>query len=243
MIRLRHLALVSLLLACNNQQGTPAPATSSPPGNAAPTAEGPADATPTVPSPDAPSPDAPSPSSRAAIGQPAPDFTLTDLEGKTHRLADHRGKIVVLEWFNPGCPYVRQSHEHGTLKGLGGRLAEGGVVWLAINSNAPGKQGSGAEANREGVDRFAMTYPVLLDERGEVGKAYGATHTPHMYVIDREGVLVYAGAIDNSRGGDLEDVPAVESYVELAVAAVEAGKPVDEAETKAFGCTVKYAAP
>jgi peroxiredoxin len=179
-------------------------------------------------------------SAQAKIGQPAPDFSLPDLDGKAVKLSDHRGKTVVLEWFNSGCPFVQQSHTKGGLKGMAARHADKNVVWLAINSNAPGKQGHGKDANTKGKADFGMTYPILVDEDGKVGRMYDAKRTPHMFVIDPKGTLVYAGAIDSTKGGEPEPGETVSNYVELALAEVAAGKPVTTASTEAFGCTVKY---
>ncbi len=184
-----------------------------------------------------------SPASPAAADRPAanaaPDFSLPDLDGNTVSLASLRGKIVVLEWFNPGCPFVRYAHSDGPLRDLAARHMAEGVVWLAINSGARGKQGFGVDINREWRTKWNMEYPVLLDEKGEVGRAYGATNTPHMFVIDAKGSLVYRGALDNS---PLGKVPAEgqKIYLNDALAAVAAGRPVDVAETKAYGCSVKY---
>ena len=180
----------------------------------------------------------------AAIGQPAPDFTLKDLDGKEVKLSSFKGKIVVLEWFNPGCPFVNKAHLKGTLKDEAtAQTSKNGVVWLAINSGGAGKQGNGLDANREGVKKLGITSPVLLDEGGEVGHAYGATNTPHMFVIDKSGVLQYQGAVDNSPDGERESAPdnKVVAYVDDAVAAIGAGKPLTVTETKAYGCGVKYA--
>lgn len=179
----------------------------------------------------------------AALGQAAPDFTLPDLDGKTLRLSDFRGKTVVLEWFNPGCPFVQKSHTKGSLVDTAARLTKTGVVWLAINSSAPGKQGHGLDVNRKAKEQYGLSHPVLLDESGAVGRLYGATSTPHMYVIDAQGKLVYRGAIDNSPDGEAESPSdgKLVRYVEDAVSAVAAGKPVAVAETKAYGCSVKYA--
>jgi peroxiredoxin len=179
----------------------------------------------------------------AEVGKPAPDFTLKDLDGTPVKLSAHRGKVVVLEWFNPGCPFVFASHTKGTLAGAAKREARDGVVWLAVNSGAPGKQGHGVETNRTAAKAWGMKHPVLLDASGEVGKAYGATHTPHLFVVDARGTLVYRGAIDNSpdgeraapQGGTLID------YVTAALDDVRAGRPVRIAETTAYGCGVKYA--
>lgn len=179
----------------------------------------------------------------AEIGAPAPDFTLKDLDGKTVKLSDYKGKTVVLEWFNPGCPYVVNSHTKGSLVDAAARHAKNGVVWLAINSGAPGKQGAGVETNREAAKKWNMKHPILLDESGEVGKAYGATNTPHMFVIAPDGKLIYAGAIDNSPDGE-QGAPTggkLVMYVEEALKALADKKPVTTAKTKAYGCTVKYA--
>jgi peroxiredoxin len=180
----------------------------------------------------------------AEVGKTAPDWALKDLDGKEVRLSSFKGKTVVLEWFNPGCPFVKRSHTKASLKDAAKRHAQNGVVWLAINSAAPGKQGNGAEVNREAAKSFGMTYPILLDETGAVGKAYGATNTPHMFVINPAGTLVYKGAIDNSPDGEGESAPdgKLVAYVDEALAAVAAGKTPATQETKAYGCSVKFAA-
>lgn len=182
------------------------------------------------------------PTAAAAVGKPAPDFTLQDVNGQTHKLSELRGKTVVLEWFNPQCPFVKKSHTAGSLKDYAKTATSKGVVWLAINSGAPGKQGHGVEANKKGVTDFGLEHPVLLDESGAVGRAYGATNTPHMYVIDAQGVLVYRGAIDNSpdaEGQSPTDGKLVQ-YVDQALTELSASKPISVAETKAYGCSVKY---
>jgi cytochrome oxidase Cu insertion factor (SCO1/SenC/PrrC family) len=180
---------------------------------------------------------------KAAVGATAPDFTLTDLDGHAVTLSKLKGKTVVLEWFNPGCPFVRKSHTVGSLKDTPSRALGQGVVWIAVNSAAPGKQGSGADMNRKGATEFAMTYPILLDDNGNVGRAYGATNTPNMYVIDPQGTLVYRGAIDNSPDGEGQSPTdgKLVNYVDDALAAVKAHQPVKVPETKAYGCGVKYA--
>jgi peroxiredoxin len=178
----------------------------------------------------------------ARVGSPAPDFDLVDLDGKRHRLSDHRSKTVVLEWFNPECPFVNKSHTKGSLRDTARRHTDKGTVWLAINSNAPGKQGYGPEKNREGARRFGMQHPILLDESGSVGRAYGAKTTPHMYVIDERGTLVYGGAIDNSPDGEGESPSGdkLVNHVDEALGALAAGKPVLIATTEPYGCSVKY---
>lgn len=176
-----------------------------------------------------------------AVGQEAPDFTLDDLDGKPVRLRDHRGKVVVVEWYNPDCPFVKQAHgEDGTLKGMAQRNAEKGVVWLAVNSGAPGKQGAGAERNRASVEEYGISYPVLLDEAGTTGRAYGATATPHMFVIDAAGKLVYGGALDNKPLGKVKG-DAYVGYTQDAIDAALAGRAAPTPTTQAWGCSVKYA--
>ena len=178
----------------------------------------------------------------AEIGKPAPDFTLKDLDGKPTTLSSFKGKTVVLEWFNPGCPFVNKSHQKGTLKDGPSKAIKTGVVWLAINSGAQGKQGFGLDANKDGVKKFGLSYPVLLDENGEVGKKYGATNTPHIMVIDPAGNLAYRGAVDNSPDGEGDEPTGgkLDSYVDDAVIAVQNGKTPAVTETKAYGCGVKY---
>jgi peroxiredoxin len=178
----------------------------------------------------------------AQIGQPAPDFSLPDLDGKQVSLSQFKGKPVVLEWFNPGCPFVRNSHTKGSLKTTAATETAKGVAWLAINSGAPGKQGAGAEASRKGASEFAMQHPVLLDESGSVGKLYGAERTPHIYVINPEGVLVYRGAVDNSPDGEGQSPEGgkLVNYVTTALESVRSGAALAMAETKAYGCSVKY---
>jgi peroxiredoxin len=179
----------------------------------------------------------------AALGKPAPDFELRDLDGRAVHLSDHRGKTVVLEWFNPECPFVRASHTKGSLNGYADKAIAKGIVWLAINSGASGKQGYGVEANTAGKRKYGLSHPILLDEAGDVGRAYDARHTPHMFVIDDKGILVYRGAIDNSPDGEGESPKGgtLVNYVEAALADVAAGRPVKIPETEAYGCSVKYA--
>jgi peroxiredoxin len=176
------------------------------------------------------------------VGQEAPDFALKDLDGKAVRLSDLRGHVVVLEWFNPGCPFVRASHTRGTLVGEAARQVQRGVVWLAVNSAAPGKQGSGVEENRTVARQYHMDHPVLLDGSGQVGRAFGATNTPGMFVIDRAGRLAYRGAIDNSPDGEGEAPQGGKllDYVSSAIDDLQAGRPVQHPETRQYGCSVKY---
>ena len=168
------------------------------------------------------------------VGARAPDFTLKDLDGKTVKLADFKGKTVVLEWFNPDCPAVVKSYGDGSLKGMATRVSGEGVVWLAINSGGPGKQGYEVDANKKKVEAWKLANPILRDETGEVGKAYGAKTTPTMVVIDAKGNVAYRGAIDNNAKGEPEGGTLV-NYVANALADLKAGKPVAVAETRAYG--------
>ena len=178
----------------------------------------------------------------AAVGKPAPDFALKDLDGKEVKLSSFKGKVVVLEWFNPGCPYVKKSHTVGSLVDTAKKHAKNGVVWLAINSGAAGKQGADPKDNAAAIKTWSLEHPVLLDPTGTTGKAYGATNTPHMFVIDAKGTLVYAGAIDNSPDGEGKSAAGGKliNYVDAALEAVAAKRAVKTAMTKAYGCGVKY---
>lgn len=178
----------------------------------------------------------------ARVGEPAPDFELPDLDGKLLKLSSFRGRTVVLEWFNPGCPFVKAAHTRGSLVDTAARHAKNGVVWLAINSGAPGKQGHGVDTNRAAKATFKLDNPILLDESGGVGRAYGAARTPHMYVIDEQGVLVYRGAIDNSPDAEGESPVGgkLVNYVDSALADLAAKRAITPAETEAYGCSVKY---
>jgi Redoxin len=178
-----------------------------------------------------------------AIGADAADFELKDTDGKATKLSSFKGKIVVLEWFNPGCPFVKNAHTKGPLVTTAKRTAEKGVIWLAVNSSAAGKEGAGAQANNEAKTKYNLTHPVLLDEDGKVGHMYGATNTPHMVVIDAAGKLAYRGAADNSPDGE-GDSPTggkLVNYIDTTVEALLAGKNAPVPETKAYGCGVKYA--
>ncbi len=177
---------------------------------------------------------------KAALGKAAPDFELKDLDGKAVKLSDYKGKVVVLEWFNPECPFVVRGYgENGSLRGQAARVAKDGVVWLSVNSGAAGKQGVGVEKNKKAMAEWKIANPILLDEKGDVGRRYEAKTTPHMYVIDAKGVLAYRGAIDNAPDGKPEGDKLV-NYVDAAIADLKAGKAIGKAETKSYGCSVKY---
>lgn len=180
-------------------------------------------------------------SAGAVVGQPAPAFTLTDTDGKTVSLGDHLkdGKtIVVLEWFNPQCPLILKHHDSAkTFNDLHAKYSGKNVVFLAINSGAPGEQGAGAEKSKKGKTDFSLPYPILIDEAGTVGKAYGAKTTPHCFVIAANGTVAYNGAIDDNPGRDLGKV----NYVGQALDELLAGTSVTTPTTKPYGCGVKYA--
>lgn len=176
------------------------------------------------------------------IGKAAPDFTLTSTDGKTHSLKDFRGKTVVLEWLNHDCPYVKKHYSVGNMQKLQKDYTAKGVVWLSINSSAPGKQGNfpADEANKLSKEKGAAPTAVLVDETGATGKAYGAKTTPHMYVVNAEGLLAYNGAIDDKSSSDSEDIKTAKNYVSAALDEVLAGKKVSVASSKPYGCSVKY---
>lgn len=174
----------------------------------------------------------------AKPGDPAPTFTLTDTEGKTYSLDSHAGKVVVLEWFNPTCPFVMKQHQvNKTMNDLAKTYSAKGVVFYAINSGAKDKEGSGAEVNAKAKKDWGIDYPILLDESGSTGKAYGAKNTPVMVVIGTDGKIAYWGAIDDDSSAK---TPGKTNYVAKALDEVLAGKAVTTAETKPYGCAVKY---
>jgi peroxiredoxin len=179
----------------------------------------------------------------AEVGKPAPDFTLKDVDGKEVKLSSFKGKTVVLEWFNPECPFVKASHSKGSLVDTAKKQTKKGIVWLSINSGGAGKQGAGAEKSKAGAKGFNMENPILLDEAGTVGKAYGATNTPHLFVIDAKGVLAYRGAIDNSPDGEGQSPEGgkLVNYVDAALEDLAANRAVKTPDTKPYGCSVKYA--
>lgn len=188
-------------------------------------------------------PDAPTPieaGASAIIGSPAPEFVLPTLDGSLVRLSDFAGKTVVLEWFNPGCPFVKDVYNSDEMTDLANKWAEQDVTWLAINSGAAGKQGTGITTNTSAVSKWDIAYPVLLDESGAVGRAYGAKTTPHMYVISPDGNLSFAGAFSNAPLGNISGGGEKVNYVDAALTAIAAGQPVGETVPKAWGCSVKY---
>jgi peroxiredoxin len=177
------------------------------------------------------------------VGEAAPPFTATTSTGPSVSLGDYRGKIVILEWTNHDCPYVKKHYETTNMQALQKEATGQGVIWLTVISSAPGTQGyvSPSEANELTSTRQAAPTAVVLDPKGTVGKMYGATNTPHMYIVDKGGVLVYAGAIDDKPTTRRSDVQGAQNYVRAALQAVSAGQPVKTPVTRAYGCTVKYA--
>ena len=179
---------------------------------------------------------------KVSIGQPAPDFTLTDSNGKTRSLSQFKGKVVVLEWNNPQCPFVGKHYGGGNMQKQQADATAAGGVWLTINSSATGKQGdiTGAEANAYIAKVGAKQTAYLLDPSGQVGRLYGARTTPHMYVIDQAGVLRYMGGIDSIASTDQDDLAKATQYIPQVLAELAAGKPVSATTSEPYGCSVKY---
>ncbi len=177
-----------------------------------------------------------------STGDAAPDFTLSDVDGKTQSLSAYKGNYVVLEWFNFDCPFVKKHYDGGNMQTLQKEASAKGVVWLSINSSASGKEGnySAADTKKMVAERGASPSAVMLDSDGAVGKLYGAKTTPHMYIINPEGDLIYQGAIDSKASADAADIASSKNYVRAALDEAMAGEPVTDATTKSYGCSVKY---
>ncbi|HEV3040480.1 MAG TPA: redoxin domain-containing protein [Candidatus Angelobacter sp.] len=178
----------------------------------------------------------------AKVGEPAPDFTATDSNGTRHHLADYKGKYVVLEWHNQGCPYTRKHYDSGNMQRLQKEWTSKGVVWFTVISSAPGTQGyvTGQQENEYVNKMKAVPSAVLLDPEGTLGHLYAAKTTPHMYIIDPSGKLIYNGAIDDHPTADPSDIPTSRNYVSTALQQAMNGKPVSDSATRPYGCTVKY---
>jgi peroxiredoxin len=176
------------------------------------------------------------------VGSAAPDFSLTDAKGKTHSLAQYKGKYVVLEWFNPECPFVKKHYGSGNMQKLQEEYTSKGVAWLTIDSNAPGTEGnlSADTASKVTTGWKTQQTALLLDPEGKAGRAYGAKNTPNMVVINPEGKIVYEGAIDSKATPNPADIPNSTNYVKVALDESLAGKPVTTSTTKPYGCSVKY---
>lgn len=181
-------------------------------------------------------------SSAQVVGQPAPNFKLVDANGKAVSLSDYRGKTVVLEWNNPECPFVKKHYGSGNMQKTQAAAAKDGVVWLTINSSAPGKQGhmSGAAAKAVVAQSGARPAAYLLDPSGVAGKAYGAKTTPHMYIVNSAGSLVYAGGIDDRATPNPADITGARNHVLAALSEIKAGKAVSVPTSRPYGCAVKY---
>ena len=182
-------------------------------------------------------------SQAASVDKPAPEFSLTGIDGKTYKLSDFKGKYVVLEWNNPDCPFVKKHYNTGHMQALQKKYTNEGVVWLTICSSAEGKQGyyePAALAQMTKEEKCSST-AYLRDPQGTVGREYGAKTTPHMFVINPNGVLIYAGAIDDKPSVDQNDVKTASNYVSACLDASMAGKPVATNSTTPYGCSVKYA--
>jgi peroxiredoxin len=176
------------------------------------------------------------------VGSVAPDFSLTDAKGETHSPSQYKGKYVVLEWFNPECPFVKKHYGSGNMQKLQGEYTSKGVVWLTIDSNAPGSEGnlSADAASKVMTGWKTHQTALLLDPEGKAGRAYGAKNTPNMVVINPEGKIVYEGAIDSKATPNPADIPNSTNYVKVALDESLAGKPVTTSTTKPYGCSVKY---
>ncbi len=182
------------------------------------------------------------PALAVSIGQPAPDFSLVDSNGTAHALTDYKGKIVVLEWNNPGCPFVKKHYSSGNIPKQQAEATSNGVIWLTINSGAPGKEGhvDGPAANALVAGYHAKPTAYLLDSDGKVGHLYGAKTTPHLFVIDEKGVLRYNGGIDSIASVDKDDLAKATQYVPQAIGEIKGGKTVSVPTSEPYGCSVKY---
>ncbi|MBI2104076.1 MAG: thioredoxin family protein [Candidatus Omnitrophica bacterium] len=184
----------------------------------------------------------PAAGAEAVVGEPAPDFALADSTGAARSLGEFKGWFVVLEWFNPECPFVRKHYDSGNMQRLQAAATGREVVWLTLDSSAPGKQGylTAEEANAVIRELGARQTALLLDPDGTVGRRYGAKATPHLFLISPEGRLLYAGAIDDRPSVDPDDIPEATNYLQQALDEALAGKPVSVPQTKPYGCSVKY---
>jgi peroxiredoxin len=180
---------------------------------------------------------------QAVVGSPAPGFTATDSHGQTHTLDQYRGKYVVLEWHNQGCPYTRKHYVSGNMQSLQKEWTTKGVVWFTVISSAPGEQGyvTDAEENSYLAQMHADPTAVLMDSSGKVGRLYAAKTTPEMYVIDPAGKLIYEGAIDDRPTPDPSDIKGADNYLSDALSEAMAGKSIAHSYTRSYGCSVKYA--
>jgi len=186
---------------------------------------------------------APAAASQAIVGQAAPPFSVADSAGRPVSLADYKGRTVVLEWVNPGCPYVRKHYDSANMQGTQKGATAQGVVWLSVNSTHPSHVDyrKPAEMNAWMKAQNAVPTATLMDSDGKVGRAYGARTTPHLYIVDAKGTLVYAGAIDDRPSANPADTKTAKNHVNAALADIAAGRAVAQAVTRPYGCSVKYA--
>ena len=177
-----------------------------------------------------------------AVGTTAPDFSLTDSKGKTQSVSQYKGKYVVLEWFNPDCPFVKKHYGSGNMQKLQEEFTAKGVVWLSIDSSAPGLEGNltAEQAEKKIAEWKTKQTALVLDPDGKAGRSYAAKNTPHMFVINPEGKIVYEGAIDSKATPNPSDIASSTNYVKVALEESMAGKTVSNANTKPYGCSVKY---
>ena len=177
-----------------------------------------------------------------AVGSAAPGFSLPDAKGQTHSLSQYKGKYVVLEWFNPECPFVKKHYGSGNMQKLQDQYTSKGVVWLTIDSNAPGTEGNITPVQAQKISASWKTHEtaLLLDPEGKVGRAYGAKNTPNMVIINPDGKIAYEGAIDSKASPNPADIPSSTNYVKAALDESLAGKSVSTPQTKPYGCSVKY---
>jgi peroxiredoxin len=177
-----------------------------------------------------------------AVGTTAPDFSLTDSKGKTQTVSQYKGKYVVLEWFNPDCPFVKKHYGSGNMQKLQEELTAKGVVWLSIDSSAPGLEGNltAEQAEKKIAEWKTKQTALVLDPDGKAGRSFGAKNTPHMFVINPEGKIIYEGAIDSKATPNPADIASSTNYVKVALEESLAGKTVSNANTKPYGCSVKY---
>lgn len=184
----------------------------------------------------------------ATIGKPAPDFSVADATGKVHKLSDYKGKFVILEWFNKECPYVKKHYGSGNMQNIQAALkqeaekSKKSVVWLSVNSSAKGKEGylDAAATLKDMKNNGSNADAMLLDTDGKMGHAYGAKTTPHMYLIDDKGILLYNGAIDSNSSSDPATIATSENYIKAAALSAFSGEKIAKATSKPYGCSVKY---
>jgi peroxiredoxin len=177
-----------------------------------------------------------------AVGSAAPDFSVSDSKGKTQSVSQYKGKYVVLEWFNPECPFVKKHYGGGNMQKLQQEFTGKGVVWLSVDSSAPGKEGNltPEQGEKKIAELKAHSTALVLDPDGKVGQAYGAKNTPHMFVINPEGKIIYEGAIDSKATPNPADIPGATNYVKTALDEALAGKPITTPSSRPYGCSVKY---